>query len=185
MSCKSRINQCYQICQQVLGTILSSSHYAARPILALCMHWHCAHQPMRILPSWLVKEYCHAVLRIRICIKSDNTDLSGFTSFRDNTVILALRMHCRCAPHPHIMHEWALRAPTDENFIFLIGKGILQCSIAYPDLHQIKRNDTHQSAISGEHPRKTSGLKRSFSETSRRPRREAGIGRSGIKKAQT
>ena len=127
---------------------------------------------MRILPSWLVKEYCHAVLRIRICIKSDNTDLSGFTSFRDNTVILALRMHCRCAPHPRIMHALALRAPTDENFIFLIGKGILQCSIAYPDLHQIKRNDTHQSAISGEHPLKTSGLKRSVDKTSRRPRRE-------------
>jgi hypothetical protein len=52
------------------------------------------------------------------------------------------------------MHALALRAPTDENFIFLIGKGILQCSIAYPDLHQIKRNDTHQSAISGEHPLK-------------------------------
>jgi hypothetical protein len=70
------------------------------------------------------------------------------------------------------MHALALRAPTDENFIFLIGKGILQCSIAYPDLHQIKRNDTHQSAISGEHPLKTSGLKRSVDETSRRPRRE-------------
>jgi hypothetical protein len=54
----------------------------------------------------------------------------------------------------------------------LIGKGILQCSIAYPDLHQIKRNDTHQSAISGEHPLKTSGLSRSGDATSRRPRRE-------------
>ena len=56
---------------------------------------------------------------------------------RDNTVILALRMHCRCAPHPRIMNALALRAPTDENFTFLIGKGILPCSIAYPDLHQI------------------------------------------------
>ena len=96
---------------QVLGTILLSSHYAcivaARPILALCLHWRCAPQPMRILSSWLVKEYCK-----------------------------------------------------------------LQCSIAYPDLHQIKRNDTHQSAISGEYPLKTSGLKRSVDETSRRPRRE-------------
>jgi hypothetical protein len=40
------------------------------------------------------------------------------------------------------MHALALRAPTNENFIFLIGKGILQCSIAYPDLHQIKRSSS-------------------------------------------
>jgi len=106
-------------------------------------------------------------------VNPDKSVLSDLpTSFRDNTVILALRMHCRCAPHPRIMPALALRTPTDENFIFLIGKGILQCSIAYPDLHQIKRNDTHQSAISGEHPLKTSGLKRSVDETSRRPRRE-------------
>jgi hypothetical protein len=59
------------------------------------------------------------------------------TSLRDNTVILALRMHYRCAPHPRLMHALALRAPSDENFTFFIGKGILKCSIAYPDLHQI------------------------------------------------
>jgi hypothetical protein len=35
------------------------------------------------------------------------------------------------------MHALALRAPSDENFTFFIGKGILKCSIAYPDLHQI------------------------------------------------
>ncbi len=43
------------------------------------------------------------------------------------------------------MHAFALRAPTDENFVFLIGKGILQCSIAYPDLHHIKdKNKRHE-----------------------------------------
>jgi hypothetical protein len=29
------------------------------------------------------------------------------------------------------MHALALRAPTDENFIFLIGKGILQIAMQY------------------------------------------------------
>jgi hypothetical protein len=29
------------------------------------------------------------------------------------------------------MHALALRAPTDENFIFLIGQGILQCSMSH------------------------------------------------------
>ncbi len=70
-------------------------------------------------------------------------------SFRDNSVILVLRMHCRCAPHPRITHALALRAPTDENFTFLIGKGKLPCSIAYPDLHQTERNDTYQRQEEG------------------------------------
>ena len=35
------------------------------------------------------------------------------------------------------MHALALSALADENFIFLICKGILQCSIAYLDLQQI------------------------------------------------
>jgi len=81
------------------------------------------------------------------------------------------------------MHALALRAPTDENFIFLIGKGILQCSIAYPDLHQIKRNDTHQSAISGEHPSKCPASKGLLTRQAEGRDEKAGIGRSGIKKA--
>ncbi len=106
---------------QVLGTILLSSHYAcivaARPILALCMHWRCAPQPMRILSSWLVKEYCNAALRIRICIK-------------------------------------------------------------------LKWNDTHQSAISGEHPSKRPASKGLVTTQAEGRDEKAGIGRSGIKKAR-
>jgi len=44
-------------------------HCRCAPHTAICMHWRCAPQPMRILSSWFVKEYCNAVLCIWICNK--------------------------------------------------------------------------------------------------------------------
>ena len=61
----------------------------------------------------------------------------GLQVLRDNTVILALRMHCRCAPHTAICMHWRCAPQPMIIFIFLICKGILQCSIVYLDLQQI------------------------------------------------
>ncbi len=75
--------------------------------------------------------------------------MSCWQSFMDNTVILALRMHCCVRPILALRMHWRCAPQQMRIFTFLIGKGKFPCSIAYPDLHHTERNDTYQRKEEG------------------------------------